>query len=240
MKTVTSNQRTHTNDSPVITITGKHLHDIRVALDHDGNIYRKLLATEKTAEILPADVTLSESTAAMIENYNEAHEYHDTAINKKDVIQQWKISNLHTIRQAPLHEMDVALYYAAYDAIKHMNNAAAKNVNLHKLAATVRDMAGQIALLKAERKADVLVVSKGYTFKQAVAYVLAGKRLEYTFSRLFAGETLHPNTRTVGKWARSSNGMIKIQKVLDKAAIKYVIGNDAPRGGFTGAWIKLK
>lgn len=80
------------------------------------------------------------------------------------------------------------------------------------------------------------------TMPQASAFIKGGKRYSKIMLQLFAGQKIHPNGYT-GRGKHISKGAdhaYNIASILKEFSIKYESGNDAPKGGFSGEWIKLQ
>lgn len=80
------------------------------------------------------------------------------------------------------------------------------------------------------------------TINQASAYLKAGKRYGNYMLQLFKNHSIHPNSYTGrGKHiSKTADHAGNIKAILNEFSIQYISGNDAPKGGFCGDYIKLK
>lgn len=82
---------------------------------------------------------------------------------------------------------------------------------------------------------------KELTKKQQQAIKDGGKTYAALILDLFKKKIIHPNSYNMGgKFVtKGTDKCQRIATILEKNKIKHIRGNDAPRGGFTGEYIKV-
>lgn len=240
---VTTNKVTAYSKSPVIEIK-EDGHLLKVALDFKGEIYRKLEYSETPTECEPFEVNISDNTHELIEDWRK-HKGYATAckIEKLDAIQQYEIMiNYGSIDSSPLHSLNINLYYPAIAAVDKEKKIIEYRKERNIYLCQISSLKQQVTVLQAKLKVPAKMAEKNCTDKQALAYVLGGKSYDSYLSVLFDKKIIHPNSYTgSGKYcSKGSDKAAAIAQILAIAGIKYTTGNDAPKGGFTGEFIKIK
>lgn len=110
-----------------------------------------------------------------------------------------------------------------------------------ELAAKNKGFKNHAAMLKAKYEAELkIIIDSGFKRNQAIA-IKENARYRPDLKALFVGKTLHPNGYT-GSGRHISTGtdhVAHLGLILSKNGFKYETGNDAPKGGFSGMWIKI-
>lgn len=245
----TIKHRTTYSQSPVLIVSEsngeKYQPDvIRLALDNKGDIYRLLAYNEQPVKCEPFEVDLTEKTVALVENWKKYRKYSSPCdLHKLATIQKYNLTlGYGSIANNPLHSLDINLYYPASAALEQYNRAESYSKELSKAFSGLKSLKDQVTVLQAKLKVPAKMAEMGCNEKQALAYVLGGKRYESELKQLFEKKIIHPNGYSGrGKYtSKGSDHAAAIANILSIAHIKHTTGNDAPKGGFSGNFIKIK
>lgn len=135
--------------------------------------------------------------------------------------------------------------YRLTQSYKTIENQSKEIIELKKNLMAARKGFKNFEAFKKHEKQTLLektAKEKNITINQAGAFLKGGKRYSKIMLQLFAGQKIHPNGYTgSGKYiSKGADHAYNIASILKEYSIKYESGNDAPKGGFSGEWIKLK
>ncbi len=125
-----------------------------------------------------------------------------------------------------------------------------------KQTAKIAELKREISALKKQNKSEVLKLQKELQAQNKIATFAVTKGLSLAHAdiamnapaicsqivKLLKGEILHPNGYSgSGRFIKKSTDRISYYKnILLAHSIPYTTGNDAPKGGWTGNFIRLK
>lgn len=231
--------------SPVIEYTAKSGFILKAAVNSDGEIYRLVKYRETLKECTPFEIEISEKTEKLLSNWEQFHQStsSNNILHCLDTIQQYYVLlGYSSIRQHPLYALDIKEYYPCSSALEQFNQKIERQKIVDELRKENSSLKQQLTILQAKLKVPGKMAEKNCNEKQALAYILGGKNYETYFDELFENKIIHPNSYT-GKGKYCSKGNDKaaaIANMLTLAGIKHTTGNDAPKGGFSGNFIKIK
>lgn len=236
MKAFTTTTFTEYSNSPVITVANSRNFSISLAIDENGNIYRFVKSNCKTKESEEANVFLSEKSVELLNDFENCKNYEYPILYSLETIQKYFIQ-LHSgsVNYYPLHELDLNLISFAKKGLEIFEENKNLSKRISQSIALNSERAKENILLKAQVKA-------GTNDKKVVALVLGGTKLKSKLNELFENKIVYPNGYTgSGKFSKKGTDWVgQISDILNMVGIKFTTGNNAPKSGFSGNFIKIK
>ena len=239
MKITTTNYTNYSN-SAVAQFTNSNGFKLAVALNKNGEIYRLVRYGEILKIGETVTIELGEISAKLIAEW---HKSNNPKIYKLEDIQKVHVLFFGgTISNNPLYEIDINNYYECSKIIELHNEKESLYNTIEAQRTEITSLKQQLLVVQAKLKVPSMMAAKGCNDKKALAFILAGKKLESHLTELFKNKIVHPNNYTgSGRYtSKGADNAAAIIKILEISHIKHTIGNDAIKGGFSGNFIKIK